>query len=132
MHCLEREFLLKIAEERPGRVRLSWDDLRLTVRAEAPLWGEGLCKLWLTGERGHFLLGTLIPENGCLCLARSIPMGEVRRAGAWPPCGVSAALVWPFRTDRPFPRPDLFCFGKVEEGRLWLRFDGEGNPCMPE
>lgn len=129
---MEREFPLNMTGEKPGRVRLSWDDLRLTVRAETPLRGEGLCKLWMAGEGGRLLLGTLIPENGCLRLARSIPMGEVRRAGAWPPCGVAAALVWPFRTDCPFPRPDLFCFGRVEEGRVWIRFDREGNPCMPE
>lgn len=129
---MEREFPLRMLGEKEGKVLLNWDDEGVTVRAELPARRDGLCKLWLHGERGRLLLGTLIPEGGRLLLRRRIPRRETERAGAWPPAGVSAALVWPFRSERPFPRPDLFCFGKVEEGRLWLRFDGEGNPVMPE
>ena len=129
---MEREFPLRMTGEKEGKVLLNWDDEGVTVRAELPARRDGLCKLWLRGEKGQLLLGTLIPEGGRLLLRRRLPRRETERAGVWPPAGVSAALVWPFRSEKPFPRTDLFCFGKVEEGRLWLRFDGDGNPVMPE
>lgn len=129
---MEREFPLRMVKEKEGKVLLGWDDGGITVQAELPVRREGLCKLCLHGEGGQLLIGTLIPEGGRLLLRRRISRREAERAGVWPPSGVSAALVWPFRSERPFPRPDLFCFGRVEEGRLWLRFDGEGNPVMPE
>lgn len=41
----------------------------------------------------------------------------------------------PFRTDRPFPLPALFCLSRTErrEGRLYLvwRFDRQGRPVVP-
>lgn len=129
---MEREFPLRILEERPGKVVLSWDDLRFTVHAEAPLRGEGMCKLWLLGSHGRLLLGTLVPEYGKLALRRRFTVGEAERAGAWPPRGVCAELLWPLALDRPFPRPDLFCFAKVEGGRVSFAFDAEGDPVMPE
>ena len=129
---MEREFPILITEELPGKLNLYWDDLWLTARARSPLRGEGLCKLWLTGDRGKLLLGTMIPEQGCLRLCRRLSLNEIRRAGVWPPTGVEAMLVWKFELDDPFPRTDLFCFAKIEKNRLSIRFDRDGQPLMPE
>jgi len=129
---LEREFELKMAEEQPGRVCLRWDDLRLFVRAVCPLRGEGLVKLWLTGAGGRFLLGTLVPERGCLVLNRVVTLTEIRRSGVWPPEGVESALVWPFRTNAPFLRPDLFCLAKVENDWVKVTFREDGWPVFRE
>ena len=111
---MEREFKLNMAEEPSGRVCLCWDDLHLFVRGVCPMRGEGLVKLWLKGAEGRLLLGTLIPEHGCLVLNRSLTIAEARRVGAWPPDGVESQLIWPFRTNQPFLRPDLFCFARIE------------------
>jgi len=129
---MEREFPICIAEEESGRLSLYWDDLWLTARAVSPLRGEGLCKLWLVGEGGKLLLGTMIPEKGQLRLCRRISLREVKRSSAWPPVGVESMLVWEFDLQAPFPRTDLFCFAKVEKQRLSIRFDRDGQPLMPE
>ena len=129
---MEREFPICIAEERPGRACLRWDELWLTVQARSPLRGDGLCKLWLAGEQGSVLLGTMIPEGECLMLCRRLSLREVKKAGAWPPEGVEAMLFWNFDLHRPFPRTDLFCFAKVEKKRLSICFDRDGQPVMPE
>ena len=46
------------------------------------------------------------------------------------------SLSAPFRSDRPFPLPALFCLARPErrEGRLYLvwPFDREGRPIAPE
>ena len=129
---MEQAFELNMVEEWPGQVCLSWDELRLSVHAVCPLRGEGLVKLWLLGERGRILLGTLIPERGCLTLRRVLTLAEVRRSGAWPPERVESALIWPFQTNTPFPRPDLFCFARVEGAWGKIMFRSDGWPIFPE
>ena len=129
---MEREFELNMVEEPSGRVCLCWDELRLSVRAVCPLRGEGLVKLWLVGETGRMLLGTLIPDRGRLTLSRCLTIAELCRKGAWPPAGVESMVVWPFCSDKPFPRPDLFCLAQVEGERVKICFDGEGWPVFRE
>ena len=129
---MEREFTLNMVEEPSGRVCLCWDELRLTVRAFCPLRGDGLVKLWLAGPDGRLLLGTLIPECGCLHLRRGLTVAEVKRAGAWPPERVESMVVWPFHPDQPFPRPDLFCFAKVQGEQIKICFNEDGWPVFWE
>ena len=129
---MEREFKLNMAEEPSGRVCLCWDDLHLFVRGVCPVRGEGLVKLWLKGAEGRLLLGTLIPERGCLVLNRSLTIAEARRVGAWPPDGVESQLIWPFRTNQPFLRPDLFCFARIEGEWAKIAFREDGWPIFLE
>ena len=129
---MELEFPICIAEEEPGRLTLCRDDLWVTAQAISPLREEGLCKLWLLGERGKLFLGTMIPEKGLLRLGRRLSMREVMEAGVWPTLGVEAELIWELDFRDPFPRTDLFCFAKVKEKRLSIRFDRDGQPLMPE
>lgn len=56
-------------------------------RAQRPCTGPGLWKAWLVGERGRYLLGTLLPEGDCLRLGRTIPVAQLERQGVWPPVG---------------------------------------------
>lgn len=127
---LERELPFWILEERAGRVFLNWDDLWLTVRAEGRR-REELCKLWLQGERGALLLGTMAPEGRWQCLCRRFTLRQVNQAGAWPPVGVTSALRFPYDPGAAFPLPEVFCFARVEQGTVCLRFDEQGRPVMP-
>ena len=129
---MEREFSICIVEEEPGRLELNWDDLWMNAKAVSPLRGEGLCKLWLVGEKRKFLLGTMIPERGSLRLSRRLSLGELRQAGVWPVREVESMLVWELDLSAPFPRTDLFCFAQVEQKRLSIRFDRDGQPLMPK
>ncbi len=75
----------------------------LEVREEGPrarfqarlCGGAGLYKVHLEGPEGSALLGTLIPEGGALCLRRIVSLSELRRRGAWPPCGAWVEPVYP-------------------------------------
>lgn len=128
---MERDFPICIPEEMPGTLRLRWEDLWATASAGLSLREAGICKLWLVGERGRLLLGTLAPEGEALTLKRRFSVGEAKRAGAWPPVGVESMLLWDFDPTAPFPRTDLFCFACVKENRLSIRFDRTGQSVMP-
>ena len=70
-----------------GLVTVETRGNQAVFRARRPCTGPGLWKAWLLGERGRYLLGTLIPEGDCLRLGRTIPVAQLERQGAWPPVG---------------------------------------------
>jgi len=129
---LKSEFALHILDRKIGKAEFWWDEVTCSVTARVGSGIDGMCKLWLLGRQGRMLLGTMIPEAEGVGLHRRFSVRQVERCGAWPAEGVAVTLVWPFEPERPFPRPELFCFGKVEENRLWISFDAQGNPVMPE
>ncbi len=63
--------------------------------------GDGLYKAYAIGENGSFLLGTLIPENGNLCLRRTLTVDGLKRYGVWPVKGVECRMTHPFQETVP-------------------------------
>ncbi len=129
---MKSEFALQILDEKIGNVTLSWDELCVTLHASARWRGEGICKLFAVGEGGRCILGTLVPENGRLVLERTLPLSQLRRAGAWPVSGVAVSLLYPWDHTHPFPLPALFCFAQRWGEQLWFHFFPDGAPRMPE
>ena len=80
-----------------GTLTVCRDGPRVHLEAVRPGDGRGLYKVWLLGQPGgRFLLGTLAPEGGFLRLKRTIPQGDLERAGCWPVAGAEAPLAFPF------------------------------------
>jgi len=79
-----------------GAVRVCQEGERAVCQALRPLGGDGLYKAWLRGERGRFLLGTLIPEGGALRLRRRVSVAQLRGQGVWPPQGADILMTFPF------------------------------------
>ncbi len=125
---MEREFPLRILENQVGRIHMSWDGLRIRFRATAQGVGTGICKLSAVGEEGECLLGTMMPEHGTLTLERSLPITQLRQAGAWPVSGVAVTLLYPRDCHSPFPLPALFCFAREAGEMLRFPFESNGMP----
>ena len=84
-----------------GTLLLRQEGPRVRLEAERPADGKGLYKVWLHGDRGgKLLLGTLVPEGGCLRLSRTLSVGELERAGCWPGFRVEAPLAFAFSGER--------------------------------
>ena len=68
-------------------------------------------------------------------LADPVLRGQVRGPMLCQREGEGFSLSAPFRADRPFPLPVLFCLARTQrrEGRLYLvwRFDRQGRPVAP-
>lgn len=69
---------------------------RAELRLELPNDGRGLYRAWVQGPGGRTELGTLLPEGGCLRLARSFPIQELRRRGCWPVTGGQVQMTYAF------------------------------------
>ncbi len=69
---------------------------RVRCEARMPDDGRGLYKGWLTGASGRALLGTFVPGDGGLALARTLSLDELKRQGAWPPEEGTAELAFSF------------------------------------
>ena len=84
-----------------GGQLLVWQE-GMWVRLEAmrPDDGRGLYKVWVCGDEGRFLLGTLVPERGGLRLCRRISRSELERSGCWPVTGGEAVLAFSFAQSR--------------------------------
>ena len=88
-----------------GTLLVTQEGLRVRLEARRPADGKGLYKVWLLGARGaRLLLGTMIPEDGALCLRRVLSRSELERNGCWPPVGAEAPLAFPFA-----PNPRWYC-----------------------
>lgn len=69
------------------------------VRCEAtrPNDGRGIYKVWVQGNKGEMLLGTLAPEGGGLRLCRRVSRDSLARAGCWPITGGRCTLTFSFQ-----------------------------------
>lgn len=141
---------------RVGTLYAAQGDGETALRAVCRDVERGLYRLYVQGDEGEVLLG--VTEDGglhrrfsreLLAPAGAIRRGVLRRCGGGeterpgvlghlPPEAcltrqgerVSAALPW--REGEPFPMEELFCFARVEPGRVAYLFDGEGRPVMPK
>lgn len=79
-----------------GRVFCRDDGMRAELWVEAENEQSGLYKVYIKGNDGQLLLGTLVPEAGSLKLRRSFSIEELRRAHCWPVEGGYAVLAFSF------------------------------------
>lgn len=82
-----------------GTLRAREEDLWVRLEVVRPDDGRGLYKVWCTGAGGEFLLGTLVPQGGGLCLERRVARRTLEEAGAWPLTGGKCVMSYSF-TDR--------------------------------
>lgn len=73
------------------------EELRAVFEAERPDDKRGLYKVHITGASGgNLLLGTLMPENGCLRLRRTLAVSELKQKNCWPVTKGEARLAFSF------------------------------------
>lgn len=79
-----------------GTLQIREEGERVLLRCEYPMERSGLFKVWIRGEGGERLLGTLVPEGDCLRLCRTFWRGELRREGCWPIISGRCRMVYAF------------------------------------
>lgn len=87
---------MELVLEGGGKMRVWEDSGRVFFRCEREVSGEGIYKVWIRGDGGEMLLGTLAPEGNRLVLGRAVWQMELRRSGCWPLRGGKCALAVPF------------------------------------
>ena len=121
-----------------GILSLEEEGIRVRLRAVRPDDGQGLYKVWVRGQSGHLLLGTLVPEKEGLVLSRTLSRSALEQAGCWPVTGGNTVLVFSFTAQpgegkmwRPEPDPARLCMDpllrKLLRGRtgFFSRQEGE-------
>lgn len=94
---LERqEFQLKGG----GKLTLWEEGALVHMQAARSNDGRGLYKVWLHGQGGRLLLGTLAPEGDGLRLRRRLTRSELERGGCWPVTGGETVLAFAFEVDK--------------------------------
>lgn len=131
---MERRYAL----EGGGSLLIQEDGLRAMIKAERPMDNRGLYKAYLRGPSGRALLGTLAPENGRLCVKRTLTLDTLKQQGAWPPTGGELDLTFSFgRETSPagwrWMEPEGLTFGEeslrsmaIRQGRALFRPAGDG------
>lgn len=89
---MERRFVLG----REGTLTVREEGSRVALEAGLPDDKRGLYKVYLRGNSGRFLLGTLMPEHGRLGLKRTLPLDELIRRGVWPVQSTEIELAFSF------------------------------------
>ena len=94
-----------------GQLRAERQGLRTVFRADCPAWDAGIRKVWLRGDRGNLLLGTLVPEGDRLRLppqrSRDFPATcrtdecSPQKARRWAPYAPSPARISHCRAGGP-------------------------------
>lgn len=74
---------------------------RVAIEVRCRDKGDGLYKAYAVGAGGSVLLGTMMPENGILCLRRTLTVDSLKRQDIWPVKGVECRLSHPFREKCP-------------------------------
>lgn len=105
--------------------------------------GKGLYRGVVLGQGGCMELGTLMPENGCLRLRRSLPVETLRKHGCWPVIGGRVELRYAFsggRLPQGFqkrnPSQNLFAEDALlsaalkETGESFWKKEAEGTFCL--
>ena len=84
-----------------GGYLCQWEEgERVCFRCETPLRKDGIYKVWLRGDGGELLLGTLMPEGEGMILCRAVSRQELRRCGCWPVRSVGCVMTYSFRQQR--------------------------------
>lgn len=94
---MEQRFTLKGG----GTLAVREEGERVHLSAGRPADSSGLYKVWVRGQKGELLLGTLAPEGGNLCLRRTLSRAALSQAGAWPVTGGRTAMVYAFSANQP-------------------------------
>lgn len=74
---------------------------RVVIEVQYDNKKDGLYKAFAVGPNGSFLLGTMLPENGTLCLRRTLTVDSLRRQGAWPVKRVECRMSHAFQGGSP-------------------------------
>lgn len=79
---MERRLLLLEGETVRGELCCRDEGCYLLCSVDAPVWEDGVKKVWLCGEGGgRLLLGTLLPERGRYRLSRRLSHSSLRCCG---------------------------------------------------
>ena len=70
--------------EEGGSMQMSVGDTAIDFVCLYPIRRDGIYKVWMRGDGGELLLGTLIPEGERLALRRRISSDTLRRCGCFP------------------------------------------------
>ena len=88
-----------------GGENVEWSVKEQGLQVVIEVWcddkGDGLYKAYAVGAGGSFLLGTMMPESGMLCLRRTLTTDSLRRQGVWPVKRVECRLSHPFYGTSP-------------------------------
>lgn len=95
----------RIPLDNGGCLMLSEHGTQVKLTVSRGLDQSGLYKAWLHGSCGEYLLGTLSPEQGQLCLTRTVSKDTLMRAGCWPVTGGRTALAFPFSAPQTSRKP---------------------------
>ena len=79
-----------------GILRLWEDGGRVFFCAQRELNRDGLYKVWLRGDGGEMLLGTMAPEGGLLTLRRTLSPMQLQQCGCRPVRGARCRMVYSF------------------------------------
>ena len=101
---------------------------RAVIEVQCSDKGDGLYKAFAVGANGSFLLGTMMPENGRLCLRRTLTLDSLKRQGVWPIKRVECRMTHSFQKAAPvIPWADEIlrrCAGRLP--RHTVQRSGEG------
>ena len=84
-----------------GRLYVRQEGMLVGMEAVRANDGRGLYKVWIRGQTGQLLLGTLTPEGGGLRLRRRLSRTELERSGCWPVTGGEVVLAFSFDRAKP-------------------------------
>ena len=101
---------------------------RAVIKVQCQDKGDGLYKAYIVGVNGTFLLGTMMPENGKLCLQRTLTVDSLKRQGVWPVGKVECRMIHPFPGTAPvIPWVDeILCRSACKLPRHTVRRSGKG------
>ena len=80
-----------------GTLQLWEDGGRVNFLCRRHLHTDGLYKVWIRGDGGEILLGTMAPEGNALTLRRSVWGGELERYGCWPVRSARCRMAYSFQ-----------------------------------
>ena len=83
-----------------GTLRIWEENGRVFFKIECELHRDGLYKVWIRGDRGEVMLGTLVPEGEKMTLCRAFSPGELSRCGCWPVRDARCAKAYSFQREK--------------------------------
>ncbi len=89
---MERRFTL----EGGGQLEVREEGAQVHLSVRRGLDGAGLYKVWVRGDQGELMLGTLIPDGRYLRLERTMSRDSLAAGGCWPIAGGKTVLAFTF------------------------------------